>query len=406
MKKLLTLSSMLLITGSMLHAQNLATSAIITSNYNYNLPYSNVVDNNLNTVWVSSPNVSIAATHNLNFHLNSTLNAANITIKKIAKPFDILVSSDGINYTKVRSSTTGAIVANFYNVNNVYNNFSYIRISVSLPAYASFSVAEVEIYNSPSIISNVTVNNAMQAAPGYGLNNMFDGNPSTFFMARCDQGVCIQPDISINLTKTIYAAKIAISATDKGIIVKNCNNTGLYNSTIQNTDELYIVDPAGFTCLNFSNIKTLSPVFELNIIEISLNSVAMNFTYDAIGNMSYRTIVFGSNKSGEAPYDEYLEPYYEIDSYKAIGISAEKFTDRELFIYPNPTKGLLNLTLSQVQPDDIVLIEIFTLEGIKTREVQMTSQSSIIDIGDEPPGVYLLRMTINSQTHNWKIIKQ
>ena len=88
--------------------------------------------------------------------------------------------------------------------------------------------------------------------------------------------------------------------------------------------------------------------------------------------------------------------YTFIEGHVATGISPEPEQKNELFLYPNPTGGILNLNSNAFMPIAMVMtteeIEIYNIMGECVHKQTMTSSSLQIDVSALPSGLYFLRM--------------
>jgi len=78
-------------------------------------------------------------------------------------------------------------------------------------------------------------------------------------------------------------------------------------------------------------------------------------------------------------------------------LSVEEFNSNSFKIYPNPTDGIITIeTNLQIQK-----IEVFSILGRKIRAFKNTTT---LDLANEAAGIYLLKMTIDGQVINKKIV--
>lgn len=76
----------------------------------------------------------------------------------------------------------------------------------------------------------------------------------------------------------------------------------------------------------------------------------------------------------------------------------------DIKIYPNPTKGIV--TISVDNQDDDVKVTLFDLMGKEITEEQKFKGTTVIDIGTATNGVYILRISNNEGTLVKRIVKQ
>ncbi|MDM8162165.1 T9SS type A sorting domain-containing protein [Labilibaculum sp. K2S] len=147
-------------------------------------------------------------------------------------------------------------------------------------------------------------------------------------------------------------------------------------------------------------IITIFIILSCVIYGMSQNNI--NFAYDAAGNRVSRTINLSSTKSG-------------INGGDAEKLSTEKFEDfftevlaeKEIKIFPNPTRGQLRVDILGYEDlDTNSSIQVFTTGGALLYKSNTPSQTNDINLSDKPAGLYLMVITIAGEKSTWKIIKQ
>jgi hypothetical protein len=78
--------------------------------------------------------------------------------------------------------------------------------------------------------------------------------------------------------------------------------------------------------------------------------------------------------------------------------------EEEILLFPNPTKDVLKIRC-RIPDAGCRMIEIFTIDGRKILEKEMTEQSTI-DVSKLPAGVYMIRLVSADQSITSKFIKQ
>lgn len=122
------------------------------------------------------------------------------------------------------------------------------------------------------------------------------------------------------------------------------------------------------------------------------------FTYDDSGNRTARTILLlkraiTANSETELQMPEYKHEQIEEN----IGSSIVK-------IYPNPTDGLLNIELHNKNGQK-TFIRLYNVNGKMLIDKIVYDQNTVIDLSEQPAGIYILNVTIENKTMEWKIIK-
>lgn len=79
----------------------------------------------------------------------------------------------------------------------------------------------------------------------------------------------------------------------------------------------------------------------------------------------------------------------------------QNLTDRDFKIYPNPGKGLINLSFDII-PDKI---EIFNAFGVKLMDSKINQEEVVVDIQDFPNGIYIINLISRGEIYTQKLIK-
>lgn len=122
-------------------------------------------------------------------------------------------------------------------------------------------------------------------------------------------------------------------------------------------------------------------------------SQTIKYSYDAAGNRVLREIVLSRQKSVESVKE----------SEKPI---EEKLSDKIIKIYPNPTKGELKIEVTNWDEKCTGNIHIYSSNGVLIGRYDLVDPMQIVDISDEPVGLYILKIYLNKNTSTWRIIKE
>lgn len=71
--------------------------------------------------------------------------------------------------------------------------------------------------------------------------------------------------------------------------------------------------------------------------------------------------------------------------------------DKNVKVYPNPSKGQLNVDF---KADSKVTIEVFDVLGKKMRQLEYQGEHNTFDLSGMPNGLYILRITENGQVYS------
>lgn len=122
---------------------------------------------------------------------------------------------------------------------------------------------------------------------------------------------------------------------------------------------------------------------------------SVGYSYDAAGNRISRTIILSRNMA-------------KRQSAKAM--ESREYTDRislrEVRLSPNPTQGLVKVSITGMSPDDACALNVHTMGGQLVEKKTFTGNGTTVDLSGRPDGIYLLDITVNGEKTTWKIIKK
>ncbi len=84
------------------------------------------------------------------------------------------------------------------------------------------------------------------------------------------------------------------------------------------------------------------------------------------------------------------------------------FSNKEVKIYPNPTRGILNIAISGMTGDETGSFhyQIYNNAGQLTFETDTFEAKTLLDFSRYPAGIYIVRISFNGNHKEYKIIKQ
>ena len=123
----------------------------------------------------------------------------------------------------------------------------------------------------------------------------------------------------------------------------------------------------------------------------------------SIGNcVDYSTNLRPANTGTD---DEYLEEHLLIDG-QTVSNNEEhlELEQHKVLIYPNPTNGFLNIELNNFE--ELAFIEVYNVMGKQVLSKTVSSNELLIDITNQPKGIYFVKVTSGENSFNEKIIYQ
>ncbi|MEO6902832.1 MAG: choice-of-anchor tandem repeat GloVer-containing protein [Bacteroidia bacterium] len=263
----------------------------------------------------------------------------------VAPNYDMLRTSNNQLYFGVQPYTYVKSVIN-YNPSTDISNFFYIFGSSFGPRVSSSLVQ-----TSDTIL--------------YGM--LFDGNLSAKY-----------PHIiyKLNLKDTVLQNKIALDT--------------VANIKSNSTNLVFASDKKLFGLLFDYSVSLLS---ENKAVLFQYDLVTGKYTEKQNFNLTDDSTNYGNTGS------------LTLVNKKVTGISKKDNAVTKIAAYPNPTTGLITLTLDQ-QKQDVSVKVINILGKIAVPVTKIENNTFTIDITNQPTGIYFLEVTENQKLYRVKVVKQ
>ena len=75
-------------------------------------------------------------------------------------------------------------------------------------------------------------------------------------------------------------------------------------------------------------------------------------------------------------------------------------------VYPNPTTGQIYLDVEDLKTPFQGSGILYNANGVFLRSYKISESHTVFDLSDFPPGMYILKLTINKKSEEWKIIRR
>ena len=127
--------------------------------------------------------------------------------------------------------------------------------------------------------------------------------------------------------------------------------------------------------------------------------VATHFAYDQNGNriQNWVTIYKMTDRDSVGSSAN--------DTISGQGRSKKVESFESVRLYPNPTPGILELKISDLNSGEGVEYVIYSTGGLELLRKKVTQSPSQINIETYSPGTYLIKITRAKGSETWKIIK-
>ena len=119
---------------------------------------------------------------------------------------------------------------------------------------------------------------------------------------------------------------------------------------------------------------------------------AIKYEYDLAGNRTKR-------------YNEVMMPA-KMKNADEQTTDIEELPEMKISVTPNPTKGILQVQITNAETLVGAEIHLYNPQGVLIRQLHNLSEMTILDISTQPEGIYIMQIVLNSkEISTWKIIK-
>lgn len=120
---------------------------------------------------------------------------------------------------------------------------------------------------------------------------------------------------------------------------------------------------------------------------------AVAFSYDLDGNRTNREILFGRMERTGGANEELL--HFATDSFETM----------EVNLYPNPTNDKFFVEFKG-DTNERLEATLTHISGAILEKRILTDNRELFDLSGLAPGIYILNLTVDNETHAWKVIKK
>jgi hypothetical protein len=85
---------------------------------------------------------------------------------------------------------------------------------------------------------------------------------------------------------------------------------------------------------------------------------------------------------------------------------AENIGDQQIIVYPNPTKGYLQVKITPFSSSIKEEINVYDIQGHLLIKETCTSELTLVDISKYATGSYIMKIRMGDRESEWRIVKQ
>jgi hypothetical protein len=170
--------------------------------------------------------------------------------------------------------------------------------------------------------------------------------------------------------------------------VSGYNEADDITSTYSNSTGSTATINSGSTVFRATNKVTLEP----------------GFTADATGGANYFTaFIHGCSDGSSTSSYNYFRTGFDFGQTEVINASENDEDDKRLVVFPNPTSAKFSIKLFGDEPNKI---QVYNSFGQIILNQKTKTESTVIDLTNQPEGIYFIKVFTTDNTYTSKIIKR
>ena len=131
-----------------------------------------------------------------------------------------------------------------------------------------------------------------------------------------------------------------------------------------------------------------------------ISTIRIKYSYDETGNRKTREKSIEMRSMLKSSIGKSNLAVSDIQMYEDV------ISEMKIFIYPNPTQGMLKVDITGGEIPKDARIYLYNLQGALIRQLTGISETNEVDISSQPSGIYLMKIIFGKdQFSTWKIIK-
>lgn len=140
-------------------------------------------------------------------------------------------------------------------------------------------------------------------------------------------------------------------------------------------------------------MKTKLLVFILVSLPVMLSAqTTWEYTYDNAGNRIQRQVIEMKHK----PYGTWADS----------SATEQTLCEMSISIMPNPTAGRLVMQITNLPEGAEGYVGLWDAQARQVYYTEIIKAENVIEMGNQPGGVYVLQLKVNGKKTEWKVVRE
>ena len=152
--------------------------------------------------------------------------------------------------------------------------------------------------------------------------------------------------------------------------------------------------------------KNMKKILSQKCAVIIIACISLMFGADCFAGIEYKYDAAGNRVLRENKIPMQAKRFVDAAEEQTTDIFEEELAEMKITIFPNPTKGLLQVKISNAETLQGTEILLYNPQGTLIKRFGNLSELTTLDISSQPDGIYIMQIVSGKNIiSTWKIIK-
>jgi hypothetical protein len=141
------------------------------------------------------------------------------------------------------------------------------------------------------------------------------------------------------------------------------------------------------------------------ILFVTLEAQKIAYDYDDSGNRIKRYAIRSRSMAIDTAFNKAENDSISNDSNDLHNTDTEKKDAFEVRVYPNPTTGILEVELPDLESNQKARLYLYSRKGTLVKQMDRLQKRQSVDISNQPVGIYVMRIAVDDKVVIRNIIR-